>query len=69
MRGEAALKERASKDGNKIAAISPYDKNMTEARVFDALHNESDERDPPCIGDLLQYTCKGKFFIKKGLSS
>ncbi|KAL8091244.1 VAN3-binding protein [Apium graveolens] len=61
LRGEAALKERASKDGNKVAAISPYDKNMTEARVFDALQNESEGRHPPCIGDLLQYTCKGIF--------
>ncbi|KAL1826391.1 hypothetical protein ACET3Z_004803 [Daucus carota] len=61
LRGEAALKARAPKEGKKTAAISPYDRNVPEARVIDDLGDESQGRDPPCIGDLLQHTCKGVF--------
>lgn len=64
MRGEAALKARIPKEGKKIAAISPYDKSMAEAHMVDAFHNAPEERDLPCIGDLLQHTHKGNFYIK-----
>lgn len=62
MRGEAALKARLPKEAaKKNAAISPYDKGMAEAHMVAAFHSEAEEHNPPCIGDLLQYTRKGKF--------
>lgn len=62
------MKARAPKEGKKTAAISPYDRNVPEARVIDDLGDESQGRDPPCIGDLLQHTCKGRFFINNDLN-
>ncbi|KAM7525555.1 hypothetical protein LguiA_015457 [Lonicera macranthoides] len=60
LRGEAALKARLPKEAaKKNAAISPYDKGMAEAHMVAAFHSEAEEHNPPCIGDLLQYTCKG----------
>ncbi|KAK3039495.1 hypothetical protein RJ639_028077 [Escallonia herrerae] len=59
LRGEAALRARQPKDAKKNAAISPCDKGMAEAQMLAAFHTETEERDPPCIGDLLQHTRKG----------
>ncbi|XP_039028689.1 VAN3-binding protein-like [Hibiscus syriacus] len=52
LRGEAALKTRLPKEARKNAAISPYERTMTEARwAADFL--------TPCEGELLQHIRKG----------
>ncbi|KAA8521363.1 hypothetical protein F0562_012075 [Nyssa sinensis] len=59
LRGEAALKSRLPKEAMKNAAISPYYKHISEDHWIAAYRGEMEEQDPPCIGDLLQYTRKG----------
>uniref|UniRef100_A0A5B6Z557 PH domain-containing protein n=1 Tax=Davidia involucrata TaxID=16924 RepID=A0A5B6Z557_DAVIN len=59
LRGEAALKARLPKEAKTNAAVSPYDKCMSETHWAAAFHGEIEEQDLPCIGDLLQYTRKG----------
>ncbi|GFS42257.1 formyltetrahydrofolate deformylase [Actinidia rufa] len=54
-----ALKARFPKEAKKNAAISPCDKGMAEAQRVAPFHNEMEEQDPPCVGDLLQHTPKG----------
>ncbi|KAA8522215.1 hypothetical protein F0562_012888 [Nyssa sinensis] len=59
LRGEAALKARLPKEPRKSAAISPYDKVISEGHWSAAFHGEIEEQELPCISDLLQYTRKG----------
>ena len=63
LRGEAALKARFPKEAKKNAAISPCDKGMAEAQRVAPFHNEMEEQDPPCVGDLLQDTPKGNLLF------
>lgn len=59
LRGEAALKARLPKEAKKNAAISPYDRSMTETKWVAAFHGHMIEQSPPFVGDLLQLTQKG----------
>ncbi|XWS49723.1 hypothetical protein CRYUN_Cryun12cG0027500 [Craigia yunnanensis] len=59
LRGEAALKARLPKEAKKNAAISPYERSMTEAHWSAAFHTQMKEQNPPCEGELLQHTRKG----------
>ncbi|XWS49120.1 hypothetical protein CRYUN_Cryun13aG0136400 [Craigia yunnanensis] len=59
LRGEAALKARLPKEAKKNAAISPYERSMSEAHWSAAFHTQTKEQNPPCEGELLQHTRKG----------
>lgn len=66
LRGEAALKSRLPKEPKRNAAIIPCDKTMAETAAAAFPKQQllvEEENDPPCIGDLLQHTRKGKFFL------
>ncbi|XVF52601.1 hypothetical protein PTKIN_Ptkin05aG0031400 [Pterospermum kingtungense] len=60
LRGEAALKSRLPKEAKKNAAISPYERRITEAHWSAAFRTQiKDQNNPPCEGELLQNTRKG----------
>ncbi|XVF51767.1 hypothetical protein PTKIN_Ptkin04bG0211000 [Pterospermum kingtungense] len=59
LRGEAALRARLPKEAKKNAAISPYERSMTEAHWAAVFNTQMKEQNPPCEGDLLQHTRKG----------
>lgn len=60
LRGEAALKARLPKEAKKNAAISPYDRSLTESHWWSAAsHSQMVEQSPPFVGELLQVTQKG----------
>lgn len=59
LRGEAALKARLPKEAKKNAAISPYDRSLTESNWGAAFHSQIVEQSPPFVGELLQVTQKG----------
>ena len=61
LRGEAALKARLPKEAKKNAAISPYDRSLTESNWGAAFHSQIVEQSPPFVGELLQVTQKGNF--------
>ncbi|GLT73985.1 hypothetical protein SLA2020_458090 [Shorea laevis] len=64
LRGEAALKARLPKEARRNAAISPYERSITEVRwsaaaAAAAFYSQIKELNPPCEGELLQQTQKG----------
>ncbi|XVE65106.1 hypothetical protein DITRI_Ditri07aG0155000 [Diplodiscus trichospermus] len=59
LRGEATLKARLPKEAKKNAAITPCERNMTDARWSVAFHTRMKDQNPPCEGELLQHTRKG----------
>ncbi|XVF13404.1 hypothetical protein REPUB_Repub08aG0205000 [Reevesia pubescens] len=58
LRGEAALKARLPKEAKKNAAISPYERSMTETHWSASFNTQMKEQNPPCEGELLQHTRK-----------
>lgn len=60
LRGEAILKARLPKEPKKNATVSPYDKAITGSHKVVTMQCGMDPIDPPCIGELLQHTRKGK---------
>ncbi|CAI0418070.1 unnamed protein product [Linum tenue] len=68
LRGEAALKSRLPKEARKNAAISPYDRAMSDVDSTSSLVSQSEDQQqltPACDGDLLQHTRKGALRWKK----
>ncbi|GMI63980.1 FORKED-LIKE5 [Hibiscus trionum] len=59
LRGEAALKARLPKEAKKNAAISPYERSLTETHWAAGFHAQMKDLNPPCQGELLQHTRKG----------
>ncbi|XP_050376191.1 VAN3-binding protein-like [Argentina anserina] len=59
LRGEEALRARLPREPRKIAAISPYDRGMSEIHSPSAFHSHMLEKDGLCDGDLLQLLGKG----------
>ncbi|KAL6178367.1 hypothetical protein ACLB2K_049885 [Fragaria x ananassa] len=59
LRGEEALRARLPKEPRKVAAISPYDRGMSEIHSPSVVHSQIQEKDGPCNGDLLQLMGKG----------
>ncbi|KAK5813121.1 hypothetical protein F383_13111 [Gossypium arboreum] len=59
LRGEAAVRARLPKEAKKNAAISPYERTMTEAYWSPDFLTQTKEPNPPCEGELLQHTRKG----------
>ncbi|KAL2472062.1 Plant protein of unknown function (DUF828) with plant pleckstrin-like proteiny-like region [Abeliophyllum distichum] len=59
LRGEAALKARLPTEAKRSAAVSPYRKDIVDAHSLATFHNQIEEEDPPCVGDLLQHSRKG----------
>ncbi|KAK8516323.1 hypothetical protein V6N13_047028 [Hibiscus sabdariffa] len=59
LRGEAALKARLPKEAKKNAAISPYERSLTETHWSADFHAQMKDQNPPCQGELLQHTRKG----------
>ncbi|KAJ1383670.1 Pleckstrin-like, plant [Sesbania bispinosa] len=58
LRGEAALRARLPKEAKKNASISPYDRAVAESLWLPAIEGQVWDRQPPCVGDLLQLTEK-----------
>lgn len=50
---------RLPKEAKKNAAISPYERTMTEAYWSPNFLTQMKEPNPPCEGELLQHTRKG----------
>ncbi|KAK8614053.1 hypothetical protein V6N13_122429 [Hibiscus sabdariffa] len=65
LRGEAALKARLPKEAKKNAAISPYERAMTEDHWSADFLTQMREPNPPCEGELLQHTRKGALRWKR----
>ncbi|GAB4835001.1 hypothetical protein Ancab_033268 [Ancistrocladus abbreviatus] len=61
LRGEAALRARLPKEARRIAAISPYDRSVSEVHNVhdDLFHSETEDQKPPCVGELLLHSGKG----------
>ena len=62
------MKARLPKEAKKNAAISPYERSMTEAQWPAAFDTQMKEQNPPCEGELLQHTRKGNSRSKLKMS-
>ncbi|KAL9265936.1 VAN3-binding protein-like protein [Drosera capensis] len=59
LRGEAALRARLPKEARRNAAISPYERHMTEAHNVDPFHHGLANHHQPYVGELQLQTEKG----------
>lgn len=58
LRGEAVLKARLPKEPKRNAAITPCEKSLVDTPI-EFYHKEIQEKEAPCVGDLLHNTRKG----------
>lgn len=57
------MRARLPKEPRKVAAISPYDRGMSEIHSPSVVHSHIQEKDGPCNGDLLQLMGKGSMIL------